>query len=170
MPKKLDPTKLALDFQYAFSSILRRTGIDPQAQLNAPLRVMLETYSKMIQLEDTPEGVRNILIPAIKLQTALRKFELQLMKALGAPEKFLCLHCNQPYAEDYKIDDRIWREAVPDQAERYAALVERGLPKRGLYLHIRCLEVRLGRRVTVADLSSAPCNNAIRYFFETRDA
>lgn len=138
----------------------------PQPQTDAEHRTHvaaeLRAFAALIESEPAP---RPLLTPLLRARRALTRFEGHLEVEAGLPKGFRCLHCNEPFHEDYMVENAVWREAVPDVAERYAAMIAEGLPKHGLYLHLRCLEARLGRRVTLADLSKAPCNDSIRYFF-----
>lgn len=56
-----------------------------------------------------------------------------------------------PTIEDYMVHDEVWERA--------------GMGKRG-HLHLRCLELRLRRRLTLADFTDYPVNNGIRFGFQ----
>ncbi len=56
-----------------------------------------------------------------------------------------------PTLEDYMVHDEVWERA--------------GMGKQG-FLHLRCLESRLRRRLTLADFTNYPVNNGIRFGFQ----
>jgi len=121
----------------------------------------LRKFSDLVEIE---KEARPLLLPLIRARHALNRFEDYLELESGILDGFRCLHCGQKYSEDYMVHNELWRAAVPDVAQRYAAKAAQGLPKRGLYLHLRCLEERIGRPLTIDDLTPAPINDAIRYF------
>ena len=60
-----------------------------------------------------------------------------------------CSHCGEPVCDAYILQDEVWRAAWPTW--------------RG-YLHLRCVEARLGRAITAADLKAdIPLNAALIY-------
>lgn len=61
-------------------------------------------------------------------------------------EGFLCLDCRRDTSDEYyMVHDELWIEANPD---------DEGM------LCVLCLERRLGRRLTSADFTDAPVNDA----------
>ena len=56
-----------------------------------------------------------------------------------------------PTLEDYMVRDEVWAKC--------------GVGARG-FLHLRCLEARLHRQLTLADFTSFPVNAAIRFGFD----
>ena len=60
-----------------------------------------------------------------------------------------CLHCGQFFAGDYLVLDCVWKAA--------------GLKRRDGVIHLKCLEERLGRHLTMADFKPSPANDAIEH-------
>lgn len=121
----------------------------------------LRAFADLVESQSEPIS---LLLPLRNARRALSRFEDHLRSEAGLLGDWTCLHCGKPYREDYMVHDSVWREAVPDVHERHVQQMVQGLPKGGLVLHLRCLEARLERPLTVNDLSPAPVNDAIRYF------
>lgn len=117
----------------------------------------------------SPEEIREQFREINKLQAELRRAEKKLLAECGIKEYLRCLHCGQFCADAFMVHNEVWHLAVPDQAERYANMRERGLPDRGLFLHAHCLEQRIDRKLTVLDLSDVPMNEVIRFFVDRED-
>jgi len=64
---------------------------------------------------------------------------------------YFCAECGIEGREDYMVKNSIWNESGS---------------KRGEVLHLRCLEKRLGRLLTVEDFTEVPCNSLIFWAFE----
>lgn len=74
--------------------------------------------------------------------------------------KFVCAECGQDMCQRgavtmYMVHDDLWLSAMPD--------------KKG-FLHLHCLEQRLGREIEFADFTSAQINEEIRYGYRLRRA
>lgn len=125
----------------------------------------LRAFADLVEAAPEP---RPLLRPIIRARAALQVLLEAVEAEAGLPAGFWCCHCGERYNEDYMVQNSVWKEAVPDVPERYQAMIAQGLPKKGIYLHLRCMEQRLGRRLTPDDLSPAPINDAIRYFLQGR--
>jgi hypothetical protein len=62
-----------------------------------------------------------------------------------------CRECGQVCGEDYSLLDEVW------------ALT--GLDSKGGRLHLKCVEKRIGRKLTLEDFSNFPVNEGIRFGF-----
>jgi hypothetical protein len=60
-----------------------------------------------------------------------------------------CIWCREVFGEDYMVQNAVWQEA-----KAYG------------YVHIRCLEKMLGRKLQITDFTDAPCNDGIRFGFK----
>jgi len=63
-----------------------------------------------------------------------------------------------PTLDGYMVHDHVWRLATDKD-------VQEG-NKRAYFLHLDCLERRIGRYITLEDFTNAPINNVIRWAFE----
>lgn len=129
------------------------------------LETALQEFRSLFEEPSTPP--QRLFSPIIRLRRLLTTFEKSLFETLNGvthPMKFTCFHCGKDYHEDYRVYDRIWHSVLPPKSPD-ATIPRVG----GYYLHLACLEARLGRRVIVDDLTLAPCNDAIRYFVESSE-
>lgn len=69
----------------------------------------------------------------------------------NAFRSWLCLDCNKLVGELYMVHNGLWEQAVPP-------------PHQKRMLHLACLSARIGRPITVEDLSDAKCNDGYRWF------
>lgn len=60
----------------------------------------------------------------------------------------ICAECGQVPNETYMVNDEVWAAA--------------DMKKRG-FLHLNCLELRLGRNLEIEDFTAWPVNNDIRF-------
>lgn len=136
--------------------------IDPRVFLEKSLREFNGLMAKPA-LE-----AKALLKPIMILRHALTRYEEALLEGLDITHSkvFQCFECKQAYREDYMVHDHVWQEAV-DWRALNREKNDADLPKGGIYLHLACLEKRLGRRLTLDDLKDVPCNAGIRYFSRT---
>ena len=67
---------------------------------------------------------------------------------------FMCKDCNG-HADTYMVHDDVWAKAVPED------------PKTGgVYICIKCMELRLKRPLSIVDFGNWPVNEPIRFGFE----
>lgn len=88
-----------------------------------------------------PYPVRNFECPACKGTFRIVAID---------PDHFQCMDCEEPNHDDYMVDDDVWLAAVPDGKGK---------------LHAKCLEMRLGRELTLTDFThtwNLPANAPFR--------
>lgn len=61
-----------------------------------------------------------------------------------------CAHCGRICGDSYMVHDELWAKAD----------VDRGV------LHLRCLQIRLGRKLTLGDFTNYPINETIKFAVE----
>lgn len=75
------------------------------------------------------------------------------------PRLLQCLDCQQ-IGGLYMVTHTVWLEAIPD----YRELVRQGFSH--IYLCLQCLQVRLGRKLTLSDFMDARANELLFFGYE----
>ena len=68
--------------------------------------------------------------------------------------KYNCVHCGEDTFDLYMVHNELWDSL--------------GLKRYGDVCHFECLEVLLGRQITLDDLMDVPINNFLEYIISTR--
>lgn len=79
--------------------------------------------------------------------------EQWVQTAQNSESRLICAECVKPVEDDYEVLDRVWHTAIGCVTQF------------GGYLHLVCLQKRLGRKLSIADFTAAPVNAGLRFGF-----
>ena len=90
------------------------------------------------------------LLEAKQHQQAVELLRMWEAKAQAFDARHHCTHCGGSDMEKFMVRDSVWQAA--NMADGF--------------LHLRCLEHRLGRKLVVGDFTDAPINNELKFGYE----
>ena len=107
-------------------------------------KICAEAYTQARQHATKLACVLSLVLPERTLTVRLQPFGRRRLITKQYPTP-MCAECNRPNVEDYMVHDNVWRRVAGHRD----------------FLHVACLEKRLGRRMAIHDFTFCKANGGV---------